>query len=105
MPTYLYDCGCGYNFEQRAGIEDRLLSCPRCEGAARRRPFYREQTIRTERVPVPVTETEYRFEVDKRALKGRGWDYDRALDHIRKNMREDAEGHKQLDVVSANANL
>jgi putative FmdB family regulatory protein len=105
MPTYLYDCACGNSFEQRAGIVDSILPCPRCEGAAHRRPFYRSQILRVERASVPAAEGEYQNEADKRALKGRGWDYDRALEHVRKNIREDAQGRKQLDVVRANANV
>jgi hypothetical protein len=54
-----------------------------------------------------VMERRYAFwkEADKRALKGRGWDYDRAVEHIRKNIHEDAQGRKQLDVARANANV
>ena len=56
MPTYDYTCECGYEFERRAGYEDRTLPCPRCGSEAERVPVYRNQSIIGETVSIPMAD-------------------------------------------------
>jgi len=105
MPRYDYTCTeCGLTFERLGGFEDVVAPC-RCGGVADRQAVYRSQGVSTRPAEVPDSEPQYQVESQRKALRARGWDGDRAVEHIRKNIREDAQGHKQLDVVSANADL
>ena len=102
MPIYLYDCGCGLCFERRVPVSAEVQVCPECEGAARRRPFYSECSVHVVGGTIPPGGTVDRNDFDKKALKRRGWDYDRALEHVRSHLVETEQG-KVLDVAGANA--
>ena len=91
MPVYDYKCECGERFTKLTSYDDVFSIC-KCGKAASRVAFYRNQELRTEAATIPEGEGEYKLESDKRALKGRGWDYDRALEHIRAHVVETDQG-------------
>ena len=45
-----------------------------------------------------IPDPAYREEAQKRELRSQGWDFDRAVRHIRKNVREDKEGRKSVQM-------
>ena len=92
MPLYEYRCECGESWHNLASYEDVIAICKACKKVAARVAFYRNQEIRTDDAYIPESEGEYKLESDKRALKGRGWDYDRALEHIRAHVVETDKG-------------
>lgn len=103
MPTYLYLCDCGCSLEKRAPFSAEIQACPECGEAARRRPFYSEYSIHVVGGTIPPGGTVERNDYDKKTLKRRGWDYDRALEHVRSHLVETEQG-KVLDVAGANRN-
>lgn len=48
-----------------------------------------------DKIPDPA----YRQEAQKRQLRSQGWDYDRAVRHIRSRMKEDKQGRKSVDLT------
>lgn len=48
---------------------------------------------RSDQIPDPS----YRQEAQRRELKEQGWDGDRAVEYVRKRVREDKEGRKFFD--------
>ena len=48
--------------------------------------------------PDAIPDPAYRQEAQKRQLRSQGWDYDRAVRHIRDRMSEDKEGRRQVDL-------
>jgi len=81
-----------------------IQTCPECGGAARRRPFYSEFFLHVVGGTIPPSGTQDRNEYDKKALKRRGWDYERSVEHIRSHLVETEQG-KVLDVAAANADV
>jgi putative FmdB family regulatory protein len=104
MPTYLYDCECGHTTERRASVSAEVQVCPECGGIAQRRPFYSGYAIHVVGGTIPPAGTEDRHEADRKALKKRGWDYERAVEHVRSHLVETDTG-KVLDTVGANSEL
>ena len=102
MPFYVYSCPqCG-EFEKRAGFEDSSLSC-RCGGRAQRAPFSGSAgiVVAGRHLPTdPVEKEQHTF----KELRKSGWDGDRAMTLVRKNVKTNPEGHKFLDVKAMNAN-
>lgn len=98
MPLYEYYCKCGLVFDRLGSYDDVIAVCPSCKDTAKRRAFYGGEAFVLDRATIPAHEGEYTKEAEKRALKSRGWDYDRSLEHIRNHVIVDNEGRKSLDV-------
>ena len=58
-----------------------------------------EIIVRRKRSPDAIPDPAYRQEAQKRQLRSQGWDYDRAVRHIRSRMSEDKQGRKQVDLT------
>jgi hypothetical protein len=97
MPLYTFDCGEGHSFDRIARYTDTALPCDHenCHASARRREFYSQNAV--VEGSIPPADTPERTEHDKRALKTTGWDYDRALEHVRSSRSTDREGNMVLD--------
>ena len=64
-----------------------------CGGAAIRVPFYSVAVIDgNSRAAIPSNENEYHIEDEKRKLKGRGWDGDRAVEYVRTQRKKTPDG-------------
>jgi putative FmdB family regulatory protein len=101
MPTYEYRCAhCG-PFEKRAGYEDRSAPC-RCGGAATRAPFSGSTGVIVEGRLLPTNPVE-KQQHDFKKLRESGWDRDRAITGIRKNIKTDKEGHKHFNAAGMNS--
>lgn len=99
MPLYDFACTtCGGCFEARAGYEMRQLCCPACGGVARRAEVYRQATIIAGATLPPREDAMAVQQEWFREVRKAGWDGDRAISEIRKNLVEDREGRLQLDV-------
>ena len=48
MPLYIYVCRLGHETEQRRGLEESSIPCPRCNATAPRQAVYVEQYTRTD---------------------------------------------------------
>lgn len=48
MPLYIYVCRLGHETEQRRGLEESSIPCPRCGDTAPRQAVYVEQYTRTD---------------------------------------------------------
>lgn len=95
MPIYRYSCkSCG-DFEKRAGYEDASASC-RCGGAATRAPYSGQLNVHVEGRVLPTNPVEMQ-QHEFKELRKSGWDADRALSGIRKNITTDKEGHKHFN--------
>ena len=106
MPIYTYRCDSGHETDKLRPMGDESnIDCSECGRTARRLDFYRVRSILQGAGIIPASEPEYQLEADKKALKGRGWDGDRAVEHIRKHMVVNPEGHRVLDVHAANADV
>src|SRR3990167_2138669 len=96
MPKYDFSCpSCG-TFERYAGYDDATIPCD-CGGSARRHEVYRDQGVIfrgggfTKSVVPPPHSPDVSTELGKE-LKKKGWDYDRAMGEVRKNIVTDSEG-------------
>lgn len=97
MPTYLYRCPAHGEFEAQAGRDDRAVVHV-CGRDAERLPFSgRVSVLQPGAIPDPV----YAQEKVLRENRAKGWDYDRAVRHVRKHIREDREGNKVVDMTGA----
>lgn len=93
MPLYTFKgCACAGSFDRLASYTDVTVVCKECNQTATRVAYYGRQAVRMEDAEIPANEPEYDREAQKRALRSRGWDYDRALEHIRSNVVETAHG-------------
>ena len=101
-----YDYGCGAHgiFEAFGGVNDSFMPCPICHEPARRRPFsgvpnISGETVARSQIPDPV----YRMDAEKRHLNATWGDGSRSVEMLRKNVIEDAQGRKQIDLKGMNA--
>lgn len=100
MPLYTFKgCACRGSFDRLASYNDVTVVCKECKQTATRVAFYGRQAIRMEDAEIPADEPEYDREAQKRALRSRGWDYDRTLGEIRKNMVEGPDGQRHLNMA------
>ena len=103
MPRYDFDCPSHGRFERTAGFDDDEIT-HECGALSPRVGVYVEQSVTfkgggfTKSVlppPGPDAQAEFHKEVRKR-----GWDGDRAVSEIRKNMIENADGTKSLNAAA-----
>lgn len=95
MPIYVYRCSACGDFEKRAGYEDSSITCE-CGAAATRRPFSGGGgTIVEGRVL--ISDPLYAQDKQFKDLRKSGWDGDRAISKMRKNIKTDPQGNKFLD--------
>jgi putative FmdB family regulatory protein len=97
MPIYQYRCEACGPFDKRAGYEDRSIPC-RCGGAATRAPFSDSAGVIVEGRLLPTNPVEKQQHEFKK-LRESGWDRDRALTGIRKNIKTDKEGRKHFNAA------
>ncbi len=99
MPTYDYTGRCGHTSTKRGRLDDNLIVCPEmgCEEVVQRVPFY-TPTLIVDRAEAP-TGSEDANDTERKALRSRGWDGDRAMDEIRKNMVEGPDGQRHLNMA------
>lgn len=96
---YTFDClGCGHVFDRRTTLIP-CLDCPLCGQLAERRTVY-APNFRVGRAVPPQGDPE-RLDHDRRELKKRGWDGDRAVDVTRKGRIEGEKGTFGLDFEKA----
>lgn len=107
MPNYSFRCKDGHITDRVRPFDWKVIVCPECGKEAVRQTVYAPTVRVVGDIMRPVNELpEERNERKKRELKrDKDWDYDRALEHIHNNMREDAQGNKVLDVASANKDV
>lgn len=104
MPLYTFSCECGERFDARAGLEDYSVPCG-CGSKAVRDEVYRDQSVVfkgggfTKSVLPPPGSPDEQDEGFKE-LRKRGWDGDRAVSEIRKNVYEDGKGRKMLNTAA-----
>ena len=104
MPLYTYQCSCGREWDALAKIGDEPIKLCTCYRLAHKVDTYKVAIIGN--ASIPSGEGEYQVEFDKRELKKQGWDGDRAIEHVRKNMVEiDDSGQRYLDTVAANQGI
>jgi len=102
MPTYDFRCKCGEVSEVRAGYDAPPITCPACGGVAYRAPFCAGVSIRGATVAGSwPTTPEDRDEAERKDLKRKGWDGDRAMEFVRKGIYEDQSGQKQFSPALA----
>ena len=103
MPIYTLKCDKGHEEDRLQPMKDEGSHvCKECGGVARRLDFYRIRSILQGAGIIPNSEPEYQLESDKRTLKReKDWDGDRAVDHIRKNLVENPDGGRMLDMAAA----
>jgi|SRR3990170_432663 len=104
MPLYTYKCDNGHETDRlQKSITEEVdsVSCSVCGSAARKLDVYRVRSILQGAGIIPASEPEYQLEADKKDLSHRGWNYDRAVDHIRKNIVEFPDGVKRIDMQKA----
>ena len=99
MPLYTYKCECGREWDALAKIDDEPIKLCSCFRLGHRVEVNDVAVVGGAATP----EGEYKDEADQRDLKKRGWDGDRAVEHIREHMYEDDTGIKKLDAPKANA--
>lgn len=97
MPTYDYRCTCGEMTTKRGRLDDNLIVCPQCKDVARRVPFY-TSTLIVDKAEAPAGSDDAK-DAERKALRSRGWDGDRAMDEIRKNMVEGPDGQRHLNMA------
>lgn len=97
MPVYEYRCAqCG-PFEKRAGYEDASCSC-RCGGVANRAPYSGSVGVFVEGRVLPTSPAEQQnYQLNQ--ARAQGWDYDRSMSLIRKNVATDKEGRKHINTA------
>lgn len=103
MPKYDFACGAHGIFEAFGSLHDSYSSCPVCHEPARRRPFsgvpnLKGETVSRSQIPDPA----YRQEAEKKHLNQTWGDASRSVEMIRKNIHEDANGMKQIDLKGMN---
>lgn len=97
---YTFDCpNCGHIFDRRTSVLIPGLDCPLCGRLAGRRTVY-ASNFRIGRAVPPQGDPE-RLDHEKRELKKRGWDGDRAVDVTRKGRVEGEKGTYKLDFEKA----
>jgi len=102
MPSYDFRCDCGEVTEARRGVDVKSIPCPACGGNAVR-AFPRNvglMGLPTRGSSMPAL-PEDKAEAQRKDLKSRGWDGDRAVEFIRKGMYEDRDGQKQFSPALA----
>ena len=97
MRVYLYRCVEGHQFERSGGLDDDLVHCE-CGQPARRRPFSSVPYIKGETVARSIPDPVYRMEAEKRELHSTWGDASRSVEMLRKNVFEDANGNKQINL-------
>ena len=96
MPIYLYQCpGCKGGFEQRGGYDAASAEC-QCGATATRAPFSGGVGLVVEG-RVLITDPLYAQDKQFKDLRKSGWDGDRAISKMRKNIKTDPQGNKFLD--------
>lgn len=96
MPLYTYECACGRVFDRLANVDDEPVKLCTCYRLAKRREV-NSVAMRVGGATIPNNEPEYQNEKSLRDLNRQGWDGDRAVEHIRKNVREDGQGNKYIN--------
>lgn len=102
MPVYVYGCGADGNFEAAGSHNDSCQPCPVCHQPARRRPFSGLPNLKGDTVARTIPDPSYRQEAEKRHLNQIWGDASRAAEMLRKNVVEDAQGNKQIDMKGMN---
>ena len=102
MPWYDYQCPrCGV-FEARGGIDADAHECV-CGEQSPRSPFHGRLAIQTGTVPPSqIPNAEERRDVIARNFRREWGGADRSIEMIRKNMIEDGQGNKMLDLNGMN---
>lgn len=100
MPLYTYQCECGREWDALAKIDDEPIKLCSCFRLGHRVEVNKVAIVGD--AGIPGGEEEYQAESDQRDLKKRGWDGDRAVEHIREHMYEDDAGNKRLNAPEAN---
>lgn len=103
MPKYDYGCACGNSFEEYGSRDSDSVECPVCHKPARRRPFSGVPHIKGETVARSIPDPAYRMEAEKRDLNRTWGDASRSVELLRKNIHEDANGMKQVDLKGMTA--
>ena len=100
MPIYDFRCGEGHVTEARRGIGTDAIPCL-CGRKAKR--LFSAPAIKVDGgVSIPASEGYYQNEANGRQLKKKGWDGDRAIEHLRQN-RVETETGWGIDMRKANA--
>lgn len=104
MPTYDYRCNCGVVTEARQGVDVKSIPCPACGHKATRQFSCKVALmgLPTRGTSVPTCPEE-KAELDRKDLKRKGWDGDRAMEFVRKGVHEDEQGHKVFSPALAEA--
>jgi len=103
MPIYTYRCQCGREFDALAKMDDEPIKMCICRRLAHRSEVNKVAIVGD--ASIPDGEGEYQDESDQRDLKKRGWDGDRAVEHIRTHMVETDSDTRYLDTAAANKDI
>ena len=100
MPLYRFSCGsCGASFDALAGYGADAKGCTCGSPAVRVPTFEAGFVVAGKSIPPDRASAQYE---EHRELRRAGWNGDRALELIRKNVSEDKEGRKSLNVTAMN---
>lgn len=102
MPTYDFRCpDCGV-FELRAGYSERSVYCD-CGRAAERLPFSGIPYLNGATVASAIPDPTYRQEAEKRDLNRSWGDASRSVEMLRKNVVEQKDGNKVINLAGMRA--
>lgn len=96
MPIYSYRCPNGCVYEKLAKYDDVNMVCT-CGEVATRRDFYMPTVIAHPAAP-PYGGGDW-VKQEKKKLKAKGWDYDRAIGEIGQATVVDDQGNSHLDTT------
>ncbi len=100
MPRYDYSCPhCGADFEASKPHGAEWAECT-CGSMAHRKPYSGVPYLIAATATKAIPEEPYRMAAEKKDLAAKGWTAERSIEEIRKNIVEDNDGNKQLNVAA-----